>query len=416
MAQLDESVVTGQIGHLADHAQIHKQLNNRFDVVADYDASGDGTDDTTPVQAAIDAAEVAGGVVTFPPGTFSGNWVVNSDKVLLHGSGKATTLLSEDGTNAIVTFENVDYCGMRDFFIDGEWTSGVEGVVLDGCRWSIFENIIGDRWTDPMFDLRADLNATQNTNDNTFIHCHAENAIRFIRFSGNAGFTQFVTLNQFFNVSAVGAGTVLSTLIDFARSADNNHFVGLTRLALGFAGSIGVVMNSDSPAAIRAVYENHFDDLVIDQEVVSTISLDINDCRVTGSGPHFSRIKYRAGGSQPTVPDIAANGFVTWLASRPLIEVSAATTLDLDNGVVNVDTSGGGVTITLPDNADASWKNYLIRRDGANTVTINRAGSDTFDDADVQKTLDTDSASINIFSIGDSEWKIVGTEGTVGGS
>ncbi len=97
-------------------------------------------------------------------------------------------------------------------------------------------------------------------------------------------------------------------------------------------------------------------------------------------------------------------------------EESGAFTLDWEDSVVNVDSSGGTVVVTLPDNAAFDGKSYLIRRDGSNTVTIDRAGSDTFDDTDIQKTLDTDSAAIGIFSIGDGEWKIVGTEGTVGGS
>ena len=101
---------------------------------------------------------------------------------------------------------------------------------------------------------------------------------------------------------------------------------------------------------------------------------------------------------------------------RSVQESSSAITLDSGHGVVNIDTSGGTVTVTLPDNATFGGIPYLIRRDGASVVTIDRAGSDTFDDADVQKTLDTDSASIGIFSIGDGEWKIVATSGTVGGS
>ena len=181
------------------------------------------------------------------------------------------------------------------------------------------------------------------------------------------------------------------------------------------AASTAVTYNSDSPAATRAVYENHFDDLMIDQSAASTDSIVINDCTVSGSGPHYSRIHYRSGGSNPTVPDVADNGFVVWL-NPLLLETSSAATLNLSNGLVNVDTSGGTVIITLPDNADSRYKQYLIRRDGSNTVTINRAGSDTFDDADIQKTLDADSAHIEIFSIGDGEWKIITTVGTVGGS
>ncbi len=105
-----------------------------------------------------------------------------------------------------------------------------------------------------------------------------------------------------------------------------------------------------------------------------------------------------------------------WINISRATEESGAVTLDWEDAVVNVDTAGGTVVVTLPDNAAFDGKSYLIRRDGGNTVTIDRAGSDTFDDADVQKTLDSDGAAIGIFSIGDGEWKIVGTEGTVGGS
>ncbi len=88
-------------------------------------------------------------------------------------------------------------------------------------------------------------------------------------------------------------------------------------------------------------------------------------------------------------------------------------TLGLGDGIINFT---GGRIVTLPDNALLDGKSYLIRRDAGSTVTINRAGSDTFSDGDVQKTLDSAGAAIGIFSIGDGEWKIVGTEGTVGGS
>ncbi len=69
MAQLDESIVLGQSGHLADHDQLHKKANYVHDVT-DYDAVGDGTtDDSTAIQAAIAAAEAASplGIVFFPP-------------------------------------------------------------------------------------------------------------------------------------------------------------------------------------------------------------------------------------------------------------------------------------------------------------------------------------------------------------
>jgi len=94
-------------------------------------------------------------------------------------------------------------------------------------------------------------------------------------------------------------------------------------------------------------------------------------------------------------------------------EEAGAVTLDRDDSVVNMESTGGTRAVTLPDNADYAGKNYLIRRDGGNTVTVTRAGADTFDDAATVKTLASDGAAIGIFSIGDGEWKIVGIQGTV---
>lgn len=97
-------------------------------------------------------------------------------------------------------------------------------------------------------------------------------------------------------------------------------------------------------------------------------------------------------------------------------EVVGNVTLDWSYSVVNMESTAATRVVTLPDATTFSGVNYLIRRDGSNTVTINRAGSDTFDDGDTAKTLDSDGAAIAIYSIGDTEWKIVGVEGTVGGS
>jgi hypothetical protein len=97
-------------------------------------------------------------------------------------------------------------------------------------------------------------------------------------------------------------------------------------------------------------------------------------------------------------------------------EESSNFTLDRGHSVVNVDSSGGARTVTVPLTSGFKGVNFLVRRDGSNTVTLNRSGGDTFDDGDTAKTLDSDGAAIGIFSIDDGEWKIVGTEGTVGGS
>lgn len=69
--------------------------------VADYGAVGTAND-TTTVQAAINAAAVAGGTVLFPPGTYRCNIVLPS-RVVLRGSGvAATVLMAVAGSNTDV--------------------------------------------------------------------------------------------------------------------------------------------------------------------------------------------------------------------------------------------------------------------------------------------------------------------------
>lgn len=56
--------------HRTDHNTLHRKANQTFDVI-DYGATGDGvTDDSSAIQAAIDAAGETGGIVFFPPGIY----------------------------------------------------------------------------------------------------------------------------------------------------------------------------------------------------------------------------------------------------------------------------------------------------------------------------------------------------------
>ncbi len=87
--------------------------------------------------------------------------------------------------------------------------------------------------------------------------------------------------------------------------------------------------------------------------------------------------------------------------------------LDWRHDIISADTTSPQV---LPDATTYDGKSYLIRRRGGNQVIIDVSGSDTFDDSDTQKTLDSQGAAIGVFSDGSTSWRIVGTEGSVGGS
>ena len=94
-------------------------------------------------------------------------------------------------------------------------------------------------------------------------------------------------------------------------------------------------------------------------------------------------------------------------------EVTGATTIDPDTPyrVWNC-VAGTAYTVTLPDNADASGLVLVIHREGANNITISRAGTDTIEGA-TTKVLGSDGAAVALLSIGDGVWKNLAEEGTV---
>ena len=95
-------------------------------------------------------------------------------------------------------------------------------------------------------------------------------------------------------------------------------------------------------------------------------------------------------------------------------EVTGATTLVPDEAasIFNC-VAGSAYTVTLPDAGDAGGRGFLFHREGANNITISRAGTDTFEGGATTKVLADDGAGIGIYSIGDSIWKITGTQGSV---
>lgn len=117
---------------------------------------------------------------------------------------------------------------------------------------------------------------------------------------------------------------------------------------------------------------------------------------------------------------LSDGGTATQIAGhiRTVREVATTTTLTATDprGVVNVDTSGGTVPITLPTAAAAAGRTFVLRREGANTATVTRAGTDTFSDGNTVQTLNSDGAVLSIFSVGDGTWKIASVEGSVVGS
>lgn len=267
-----------------------KSVDSSFNV-SDYDG----------IQAAIDAAEAAGGgVVNIPPGTYTETLTVNSSNVIIQGSGPST-ILQGVGAAPIITMTDVSYCGVRDLSLRGQWANSRSGIKAQGVTLSRFDNLIGREFQAGayMIDLRA--TGSNGCSRNTFTHIHTDgNTIGFIYMSNDANGPNFVTLNTFSSISAIISNTASSPsypAIDFHQGADNNHFTGVTRLDLNSGANIvyGVSYNKSDINGGNEVYENHFDDLMIDNDGASNVPLRINECTNNGG---FSEIHYRPGGSQ----------------------------------------------------------------------------------------------------------------------
>ncbi len=104
----------------ADYSFTLDQLRMSVISVKDYGATGDGsTDDTAAIQAAIDAAEVTGGLLVVPPGTYRvDGLIVNSSFVVITGLGgaEACVLKATDGaTSSILKFVGTQGAGHLQF-------------------------------------------------------------------------------------------------------------------------------------------------------------------------------------------------------------------------------------------------------------------------------------------------------------
>ena len=142
---------------------------------AAYGAKGDGvTNDTTAIQAAISAAQNAGGgVVLLPPGTYlvSSSFTISVAGVVLMGSGRLATTIQPTPTFVGTQIINItaDFCGVRDLTIayanttyssnptaNGIQVTGARSVLLDDLAinyingWAVQSSataVVANYWT-----------------------------------------------------------------------------------------------------------------------------------------------------------------------------------------------------------------------------------------------------------------------------
>jgi len=137
---------------------------------------------------------------------------------------------------------------------------------------------------------------------------------------------------------------------------------------------------------------------------------------VVDSAQHRSALFIGGVNTKVGYTNIVSNGHDTAIVmdgGRPAggqnraVEVATATTVYPYSGIYNVDSAGGIIALTMPDNAEAQGAIITVVRDGGNNVTVARAGADTFSDGTALLTLGTDNTAVQLISIGDTEWKIL---------
>ncbi len=138
MAQLSEARAAGQTGHIADTNALHRKANYVFDVV-DFGAVGDGvTDDTAAIQAAIDAADAATGMIYFPAGVYrliTGLTTSTLTDVMLLGAGTSSIISPDAGVTALtISGTRVRISGLQ-------FQGGAIGVSVTSGVDCMFDNL-----------------------------------------------------------------------------------------------------------------------------------------------------------------------------------------------------------------------------------------------------------------------------------
>jgi parallel beta-helix repeat protein len=111
-------------------------VNGVIDVKTDFGAKGDGAaNDTTACQAALDAANTAGGgIVYFPAGTYLVDFLVFYSNVIVRGSGEVCTVLKKRVNDGNALLRSSSYASIGGSSAGGEVGWAIEDITLDGNK------------------------------------------------------------------------------------------------------------------------------------------------------------------------------------------------------------------------------------------------------------------------------------------
>lgn len=216
-----------------------------FDV-RDYGARGDGaTDDSTAIQAAIDAAAVSGGVVRFPRATYqlvTGLAVAANDVTLQFdhatlrtSAGIEMLRLGEAPASSAATWKRIHVTGQLVLDGAGNGVTACYGLVLRNCSYCTVEGL-----------RITDVGGTGLLVD-SYGRGTQYNTIRNVDLEGNWNGTYILIRSQ------AAGGYTNDNLFESIRSHDNEEGTLIHARLIGGAGSDGVNENAFHRTAIKSL-------------------------------------------------------------------------------------------------------------------------------------------------------------------
>lgn len=259
-----------------------------------YGALGDGsTNDATAINAAITAANTAGGgIVYFPYGNYAfSSGITLKSNVLLVSDAKAKLTWTGGASVAITSgtttlLQNAGILGLN--IVSGTASKVLE---LNSAIYCTFKDIkvTGNSATQYVIDLQCNGSGETNAwgNRNVAFN-HFENIIQDgtigtgLRMQGDGPTggppTAVVTLNTFLNICFAGVSV---RGFDFAEWCDSNFFNGIAYAYLIANNAVGCEFNTANPTGNHGVYANNFDHLAVDSFGTYTgrVGLKLNFCK-----------------------------------------------------------------------------------------------------------------------------------------
>lgn len=418
-------------------------------------ATYSGTNLVTNVLNSIETAETGNFAVIFHAGTFdmgTDNWTLNAESdVLIAGAGMDSTIIQNSNSTANdtepISITNCDRITVRDLTISAGGTarSTSDALDFDNCDECRVENVkvTASRARGIVFDGKdASAQAIGNVVRNCVVTgtqgtsghgiellaaerceitgCHIYDTsgagIHITKASNTAGRPNAQSLYNRVHHNIchnVGRDGVLITSSSYNIITGNHLLNG----ADDTASRDGVRI--DTANAIQADANIINNNVIGDDQGTATQRYGVNVAPTAATEAADNIVTGNVFFTNLTAPinDTGTNTRFrdnVGAADNTAQEIDAAYTVLLDDAanVYNVTSTGAARTITLPDNADASGRAFIFRREGTNNVTVQRAGSDTLDGG-TSKVLGADKSAIGIVSVGDGDWKLVSTEGTV---